>query len=786
MVSLHEFREIIRQKIAKITLLDYLVMGIAISYSIGFSLLSIYRYNNFMSYTDLGTSVQALHTTVSRGGLLYTNFEAYNTMVREGCAYFGSYLGVHFTPILLLMAPVFALWPTAETLLVIKSIGIGLSVIPAYYLAKDFLSAKNAFLATLLYVLYPGLHTLTLADFQVLAFFPLLMLLAIYFLRRRNYLLYYPLLVLSLMTSEFMSVLIASYMIIELITSKNMDKHSRVHLIITLLIAGVWFVIANSIMSMFKPQQLSSWNTVIRGGVIQALNYGLLEKMAFLLMMFLPFGFLSLQSPYILSLIPFIGATLTASSFGSFQFGWHYAGYFMPFLYIAMLDAVSKSRKKIHLEKTGDFGKKFIAACFIVSIALSPLNPLTIGNLTGIAYTPKPFDDEHSRFIHDTIELIPPEATVLAQTPISQHLAARSNTYIYVPDVDVYNIEYIVADFTHIDFKFFGFDATIRSALNSFKFGILAYADGILLLKRGYQGQPVLYEKLTQVFGYSGVLESKLPGISSKLVLGDSRVIYDLSSKSKNVIMCEGANRQVDIAWYGPNMWLLPGVYNITFALKVDSSTAIQLSDRLLTLDVTYGAGSHTLAEKRIHGLDAHETGKWFNITLFFALDKIVHDIQFRGLEVNGVNVYLDYISLRQTASAYKPTTFLTFGYEDLYVSNGELVDNVIVHRKGAGPMWFGPQVSLPPDHYTVGFWLRLEDAYDGHMIDLNSTINSTEELAYASIHGEDFTKIGFWQLFELKFVLTSTTNNVNFMGINVEDDAPISLFLIEIRDESP
>ncbi len=787
MAFLQEIKKIVAQWVTRLSLLDYVVIYIAILYSAVFSLVSIYRYQNFMSYLDLGTHVQAIHTTLSEGRLLYQNFEALNTVVREGYAYYGSYLGIHFAPILFSVVPIFAVFPRPETLLALKSIAIGLSVIPAYCLAKTVLPKKTTLLVTVLYVLHPALHTLTFSDFQAQAFFPLLILAAIFFLKKENYPFYYLTLILSLMTMEFMSILVAAYVLIEIVVGKNKHKAPRIHLMVTLLVAVVWFVIANLIMSTFKPQALSPWTSVLEGGALQAISYGFVEKIVFLLIIFVPFGFLPIQSPYVLSLLPWIGITLTSTSGGGFQLGWHYGAYFMPFLYIALLDAISNGGNKIGMQKINvnpKLGRTLLVVSIILSIAFTPLNPVTNGNLPGIAYTAKPFDSKHVELLNNITKLIPPNAIVLAQTPLSQHLATRSNTYTYVPNLDDFDIEYIIADSKHWDFKFNNFDKTIKSALNSAKYGILTYSDGILLLKRGYNGDPLHYKNFVGIFGYSGIIASKLFTLSGTLAMENSRIVYDPSSKSGYVIMYDATTGWGGTSWYGPGIWLLPGSYNVTFALKVDPHGEVRPEGYFLTLDVSTRSGQ-IFAKRHVYGVSIPATRRWFNITLPFALDKIVEDVEFRGLNVNGASIYLDYIFLEQTSQSYAPITSFTFDYEDLGISKAEVVDKVIVHTEGNGTMWLGPLKTLQPTNYTARFWLRLDNTTEGHLIDIEATAKGTEKLAYLGIYGNNFTEVGSWQVFELTFTLSSEAN-VEFAGLNVEEDAQISLLIAELQGGTP
>jgi uncharacterized membrane protein len=74
-----------------------------------------------MYYLDLGAATQSLYTTAFKGLLLQENYDALNQFglgasgaVTAGF-YYGSYLGIHFAPFLLLLVPIFALAPSWQS-----------------------------------------------------------------------------------------------------------------------------------------------------------------------------------------------------------------------------------------------------------------------------------------------------------------------------------------------------------------------------------------------------------------------------------------------------------------------------------------------------------------------------------------------------------------------------------------------------------------------------------------------------------------------------------------------
>lgn len=638
-----KLKDIISSFLGKEKTFKYIIV-ISLIYFILFSYIGIIRYYNFNYYLDFGAYLQAIYTTAFHGKLLYENFDAATIFLREGTPYFGSYLGIHFSPVLLLFVPIFRLFPFPETLIVIKVLAISLSIVFAYKVALRYVGKENlAFLVTVLYTLHPALHSLTLFDFQPQAFFPMLIFLAFYLLLKKRTYFFIIMLILALATNEFMSVLIGSLALVELIFRQRSDKSiflERKYAAMTLTIAISWYFLASLVMPLFKPRVFSPWSSLFSGEVIEALAFGFLEKISYFLMIVLPFGFLPLRSTYFLALLPYLGSVFTSTYAGLFQLGWHYGSYFLPLMFFSLIDYFVKPLK-IKITKV------FIGIVVIISVLLSPLNPLTIGNIPGAAYDPKPFNEKHVNYISKIFRLIPENASILVQTPLSQHLAMNINAYTWVPNLQKFNIEYILADMKHIDFKVYGYNKLIPDVLSNGSYGLYAFVDGIVLLKKGYKSDPVIYIPYKEVFRYAGLIGGKLRISAGNIILGDSRPVIDFSSKNKVVILCKGSSEgPIDVAWYGPYVFLTPGTYNVTFRIKVKGP--LYLREQIIRLDISSNKGSKIYVVKTVTPDDIKVVDQWVNITLTFTLENYVNDIEFRGLNVGKYDVYLDYIYVEQ------------------------------------------------------------------------------------------------------------------------------------------
>ncbi len=103
----------------------------------------------------------------------------------------GTHLSAHFEPILVLLSPLYALWPRAEFLLVLQTFWIAMTALPLFELARHSLGrpwAAAGLAASVL--LYPALHGTNFYDFHTLSLISPLVVAAIFALetgRPRSY-----------------------------------------------------------------------------------------------------------------------------------------------------------------------------------------------------------------------------------------------------------------------------------------------------------------------------------------------------------------------------------------------------------------------------------------------------------------------------------------------------------------------------------------------------------------------------------------------------------------------
>jgi uncharacterized membrane protein len=161
-------------------------------YSVAASRITITNHLNFNTgRSDLGYYLSIFRQS-SQGHLL-------------GCSLCGggSHLTGHFDPILVLLSPLFLIYPYAETLLVLQTVWLASGAIPVYLLARHHLQHRAAAVAlSVTYLAYPALHGVNFFDFHSVALCIPLFIWLLYCLERGYRVRYYVALALLLLVRE--------------------------------------------------------------------------------------------------------------------------------------------------------------------------------------------------------------------------------------------------------------------------------------------------------------------------------------------------------------------------------------------------------------------------------------------------------------------------------------------------------------------------------------------------------------------------------------------------------
>lgn len=614
------------------------------------SIITILRHYFLFSFAwDLGIFNQVFWSTIN-GRFFYYTVEPWHGQ---------SFFGVHFSPILVLLVPFYAVYPHPETLLVLQSFIIALGAVPLYFLAKDELNERLALLLSLLYLTHPLLLGANLFDFHFEAFIPVTLLSTIYFLRKRNMKLYILSLILSLMSHEyvaFLTILIILYELVTKIKAKDELRKIAPYIILTVSSSIIWIFLASATHYYLRSPETRSMNVLAPvlgeiGRPLQLLSYlgnDLHAKFSYLTLLLAPLLFTSFFSSYFLLTLPWLLFAFTLNYSPYYKIGYQYSLVIIPFVYLSSIHGIKRLLGSNALKQQTFTRLLLFSALFFLISTVTLIQPQAI-------------DTKRVNSAHRIISLIPENASVLTTNNLFPHVSNRFDAWVlpysyeepyplYYTGISEIWKDYAIKilnetnpDFVLLDLRIGetqDMKLIISELLAKRSYGVYAYAEDILLLRRDYNDDPLIFTPLDTKFNYKN------------LILYDGSIIRDLTSESGKAL----AHTTKDIAnvtfWGGPNYVMSPGQYEVTFKLKL-SGNAQNVS--VVTLNVATDRGTRILNLTVVHVSDFKELETWEEFTLAFQIMELPTSIEFRGLRVsNRVDLYLDYIEVVQLD--YKPS----------------------------------------------------------------------------------------------------------------------------------
>ncbi|MEJ5198270.1 MAG: DUF2079 domain-containing protein, partial [Anaerolineae bacterium] len=462
----------------------------ALLYAALLAAVTVIRHNSFMTHAfDLGIHDQALYNILHSGYMRTTLYGPYAI----------DYLGDHFSPILFLLAPIYALFQDARTLLVAQSVFLAAGAVPLYLLGRA--KTRSALLGLALalgYLLYPALHGVNLRDFHQIALICAPLLAAFYFLERGRDVPFLIALGLALLVKEEAALTVAAVGAYLLVGKRRYRLGAGV------LVAGLaYFAFAvgwamphlggkPQIDTRFGGYIAPGWNgaagvawTLLTNPLFTVIwILGNPQKLIFLFQIFLPVLFLPLLAPaaaWIVAL-PALAILLLTSAHTQYDITYHYSAHLIPSVFY--LAALGMARL-VGLAAGRGWGRSFrIALAAGLLVATTGMNYL-YGPLISKSGVRLAMPDGHDAVVASFVAQIPREASVSAMSDIVTHLTARRTAYLFP---DVADAEYLLLDtdpranfWPHEGLK--ARDRAIRDMIphvRSGEFGLIRMEDGVL------------------------------------------------------------------------------------------------------------------------------------------------------------------------------------------------------------------------------------------------------------------------------------------------------------------
>ena len=524
-----QFEQFFGRRFFRIDVGLFFVLLFIIVYAMVFSYFTVLKHNVFRSYAwDLGMNDQVFWTTLNEGKLFYSTPELFFNPS-------GSYFGLHFSPIMFLVLPVYAINQAPEALLVFQSFLLGIGALPLYLLARDGTNSKLMGVTfALTYLLYPILHGINWFDFHVQAFLPVVFFSAIYFLMHEKWLKFYFFIFLSLMIAEnvsFVVLFVGLYTIwlyrkpmLQAIKQRGIIDRRILVPPLTIAMAIFWFLAVRWIQNTFFPlnpnfsqfYRAVNYHSVLGVGsdpvllpvyvilnplrALEALAYDAYLKLAFVLLLFGGLLFLPFRSSISFITLAWLGPALLSNYQPYYMMGDHYPAYVIPFVFAAAVYAVGKYRAKgLSLSKLGSQARNLLIVGVLFSLFASPITPLLGTTSVLVPYFSEygaPVPTEHIATLFETIQLVPSNASVLTQNNLFPHFSSRANAYVLpLPDAMEFapfamnsyvnrllnESEYVLIDTKTDEYKA---RELIFSRIGTLNFSELVANDGIYLFRR--------------------------------------------------------------------------------------------------------------------------------------------------------------------------------------------------------------------------------------------------------------------------------------------------------------
>ena len=410
-----------------------------------YSIYSLLRHWHFQSNgCDLGIFDQAIWH--------YSRFEKPSCTVNG----YSNLLGDHFHPTLALLAPLYWLFPKVETLLIAQAFLITFPMVPLFLFAKNKIGPFAAYSLAISYSVLGGVQSVAGFDFHEVCLAAAFTALAIYSLNEKRDKLFSLSILLLILTKEDMCLL-ASFFGFFLIL-KGRWKFGAVLAILSFLFLGFEIkVLIPYFSGQYNHWAYSQLGTdpipaiktfVFHPFHVLGLYVSNSSKVLTLVMLFAPFLFLGLFSPWALLAIPLISEKLLSDDPAFWGFNYqHYSIVLYVIMAFAAADGfgciLSRIKEKAFRRR---LTQKLAGVILVLNLSLLPVT-----HYSSLSKLFKPsfyFLNHNERVGRDVLKLIPPNASVLAQSPIVPHLSHRQNIQLMRLSslTEDHDEEYIIAN----------------------------------------------------------------------------------------------------------------------------------------------------------------------------------------------------------------------------------------------------------------------------------------------------------------------------------------------------
>jgi len=393
----------------------------------GYSVYALLKHWHFDSSYDLAIYDQAVWHL--------SRFERPASSIRGLPNVFGD----HFHPIIALFAPLFWVAPFAETLIVAQAILLAASVVPVFLFARDRLPYGPALAMCVAYGLFWGMQQTAISDVHEAAFAPLAVGLLLLAMARRRWPWFWAAAAVVLAVKEDLAPFLAfvgGYLFVRgerrrggiLLACGLVAFIAEVAVVIPAASAGGEYGYSSAYADVWQHPWLVP---------VKLVSPPIKMLTAFLWVA--PFALLPLASPLSLLLAPFALERFLSSSQNHWSTIFHYSAPLAPIVAMSAADGLARIGRRISDQTTR---RRTIAIMAGVSVLLASLLPGHQPLWRLLSSKPYLFDAV-DRTGPDAIGVVPPDASVVAQTAVAPHIAHRHDLFRLDPEGP--DADYVIA-----------------------------------------------------------------------------------------------------------------------------------------------------------------------------------------------------------------------------------------------------------------------------------------------------------------------------------------------------
>ena len=382
-----------------------------------------------------------------------------------GCSFLkaGYHGSAHFDPILILLSPLYLLYPRAEMLLVLQAVWLGAGVVPVYLIAANKLGRRApAVVLAAMYALYPALHGANMYEFHSLSLLSSILLWLVYFLECGSRRGYYLVLIPALLCREDVALLLCFLSIYTILSRRPGAARVGwttigVSLLYFVIVKRFFMTSADVFMSgkdsysfAYYYEDLIPNKNGIAGIIVSVVTNPLFvvktmfaeAKLVYLITLFLPLAFLPFLAKTARWMLGYgLLFTLLATRTAVFSPAFQYSVTLIPFAFALTPIALRQIEDGALPAQLGLDGRRlasgFLGAALVASLLVSWKfggfleNQAFRGGFSRVARGVTPAEKLTYAWVNETAALIPPGASVGTTNKLGCHVSNRKDAVFY-------------------------------------------------------------------------------------------------------------------------------------------------------------------------------------------------------------------------------------------------------------------------------------------------------------------------------------------------------------------